>query len=372
MTVCALALLTIAPQSVKAQKQNEGILLYEQKYPAELHTLLRADSTDQSLNWVKNPKTAPDKAWTPDLKIPQHYRNKRWTLVREKDRTVMHCYLLMPSYPCKDLWLGGEETFIVDARTGTHYQARGTYDKAIWGESFALRGVPAGTVLDFPIYFPPLPENVTQIYIYGVPRWASRGGVILDLYPDGQPPVETAVQWSDIRLPHLIEQRGPYNPDDMDTYDVYDDIHIIKPNKDGTMALWRTPEATYLGVACEMNWNREYFNFSSKTVLINERTRHMYKIRRIMGDIPMDRVFFINGLAGDWIAFLLEFEPMPIDEDEDGDVDTRDKISYSEPEAEPFHVWGSNWSATFKSGLAIKQLETNQKYFAPYERQVVK
>jgi len=355
-----------------AQRPSGEVLYEETSLRQAQYT--KADAGDKSLNWVKKPNIVDnsDKSITNDPTSDQYCSEKTWILTREKNRTVMHCYFVMPNYPCQGLWLGGDETFIVDAKTGIHYQARGTYEDALWGETFALNA-PAGSIVEFPIYFPPLPESTTEIFIYGVPRWTSRGGTILRLrqHSTAASPA-TDKLYEQFALPRLVEQRGPYNKDDMDTYDVYEDIQLIKPTKEHKMAIWFTREATYLAVAYEMNWNREYFGFSSQTVLIDERTRNMYKIRRIMGDIPLGNQFFISGKAGDWIAFLLEFEPLPYTDNNIINTDMDFKLSYSEPEGTPFHVWGASWASSFFEHISFKQLIENRALFLPFERNVVK
>ena len=350
-----------------------GEVLYEEVPVMMGAKYTKADAGDESQNWVKKPIIVDnsDKSIIENPISNSSVNTKKWILTREKDKTVMHCYFVMPDFPCTGLWLGGDETFIVDANTGIHYQARGTDEKAIWGESFALNA-PAGSIVDFHIYFPPLPEGVTNIRLYGVPRWASRGGTILKLTQNNTATWPDADKlYEQFALPRLTEQHGPYNKDDIDTYDVYEDIQTIRPTKEHSMAIWCTPEATYMAIACEMNWNREYFGFSSQTVLIDEQTRKMYKIRRIMGDIPMDNQFFISGKAGDWIAFLLEFEPLPYSESLIT-IDPGLTISYSEPEGTPFDVWGAGWASTFYEHLSLQQLKYNRSQFMPFERTIVK
>lgn len=90
-----------------------------------------------------------------------------------------------------------------------------------------------------------------------------------------------------------------------------------------------------------------------------------------MGDIPMDNQFLISGKAGDWIAFLLEFEPLPYSESLIT-IDPGLTISYSEPEGTPFDVWGAGWASTFYEHLSLQQLKYNRSQFMPFERTIVK
>ena len=77
------------------------------------------------------------------------------------------------------------------------------------------------------------------------------------------------------------------------------------------MAAWFTPETTYLAIAYELNWTKEYYGFQPGTVLVDNATGKKYKLRKVQG-LPMKDLFFIHGVAGDMFAMVLEFEPLPI------------------------------------------------------------
>ena len=109
----------------------------------------------------------------------------------------------------------------------------------------------------------------------------------------------------------------------------------------------------------EQNWTREYFAFEHDIKLIDE-TGHQYKLRETQG-IPQDELFFMEGMAGDYIAYVMVFDPLPLD---------LTKIIYIEPAGEPFNAWGANWSGSVTT-LDIKQLQENQKLFEYFPRKIV-
>ena len=281
-------------------------------------------------------------------------------LIEEGGQTVLHCYLMTGQNNMNNIWLGSDETYIVDVETGTRYKARGSYSPALWGQNFGVR-VPKGTMLDFPIYFPPLPQSVRKVRIYGVPNWKLRGSEDIwlrrkyakaDVY-------DTIPQ---LRVPTLKYPAHDYDKDNMDTYSGYEDAHLLAPMKEYTMALWLTPEVTYLAIAYELNWNQEYYVFQPGTVLLDNATGKKYKLRKVQG-LPMKDLFFIHGVAGDIFAMVLEFDPLPL---------SAANIDYLEADCEPFHVWGANWRGEHITNLPVPMLRDNQAKFNYYERKIIK
>ena len=85
-----------------------------------------------------------------------------------------------------------------------------------------------------------------------------------------------------------------------------------------------------------------------------------YKLKKVQG-LPVDTKFVADGVVGDWIAYVLEFEPLP---------DNVESIAYSQPELE-IKDWNDRWKAEYIPGLKIKDLENNQTLFKYNERKVV-
>lgn len=284
-----------------------------------------------------------------------------WRLTEENGETVLHCYFPMPADEVSNLFLASEETCLVDQETGAQYRIRRT-EPDTYNKHFTVRAK-KGDVLDLKIFFAPLPKTTKHIKIYGVSCWGMMGT-----------PVEignqfyATVQYYDtipqIRKPrvekeHMWEDK-PYDMQNWNTWKVMTDAHLIKPLKDGTMAMWRTPEATYLAIGYEQNWTAEYWSFGHDIKLIDNRG-HQYKIREVQG-LPLDESFFMKGNAGDYVAFLLVFDPLPLEET---------FATYIVPEGEPFNAWGADWSGQVLP-LNIQQLRANQKLFKYQPRIIVK
>ena len=280
-------------------------------------------------------------------------------LIDEGNQTVLHCYLVTGNDNMNNIWLGGDETYIVDAETGVRYKARGSYSPSLWNQTFGVK-VPKGTILDFPIYFPKLPKSVKKIKIYGIPHWSLRGGgeIWLRRMHDMADSYDTIPC---LRVPKLEYPAHNYDKDNMDTYSCYNDAHLLAPMEEYAMAAWFTPETTYLAIAYELNWTKEYYGFQQGTVLVDNATGKKYKLRKVQG-LPMKDLFFIHGVVGDMFAMVLEFEPLPL---------SATNINYLEADGEPFHVWGASWRGNHITNRPVPMLRENQAKFKYYERKVV-
>ena len=288
-----------------------------------------------------------------------------WRLTEENNETVMHCYFRMPADEVTNLWLTSEETCIVDQETGAQYRIRRT-EPDTYRKHFTLRAK-KGDVVDLKIFFAPLAETTKEVRIYGLPNWEMMGAPVTIRYQvsgkyTNVMTYDTVPQFHKplLEKEHMSENKS-YDLQNWNTWKVMNDAHLIKPLRDGTMALWRTPEATYVAVGYEQNWTTEYFNFDQRTTMIDQ-TGQQYKLRKVLG-LPLDEMFFMKGNAGDYVAFLLEFDPLPLD------VST---ITYVEPDGEPFNAWGANWSGSVKPDISVQELRDNQRLFEYYPRVVVK
>ena len=294
----------------------------------------------------------------------QSYMPMSWRLTEEDNETVLHCYFRMPADEVTDLWLTSEETSLVDQETGAQYRIRRT-EPDTYRQHFTLRAK-KGDMVDLKIFFAPLAETTKEIRIYGVPNWGMMGTPVtirheysgtLDYQTYDTIPL---LHKPRVEKEHMSEDK-PYDKQNWNTWKVMTDAHLIKPLKDGTMALWRTPEATYLAIGYEQNWTTEYWSFGHDIKLLDESGRQ-YKIREVQG-LPLDELFFMKGNAGDYVAYVLVFDPLPLD------IST---ITYIEPEGEPFNAWGANWSGSVISNISIQKLRENQKLFKYQPRIIVK
>ena len=288
-----------------------------------------------------------------------------WMLTEENDETVLHCYFRMPADEVTNLWLTSEETCIVDCETGVQYRIRRT-EPDTFRKHFGVRA-PKGTVLDLKIFFPPLPETTTEITIFGVPNWylVGEGNIQIRKRVSATWRPLSYDQKPEYHQPQLMQEHlsedKPYDLQNWNTWRVYTDAHLIKPAEDNTMAIWLTPEATYLALAAEQNWTNEYFGFESNIMLVGP-TGRQYHLREVEG-LPIDQQFFMNGNAGDYIAFLMIFDPLPVD---------LNSVTYIAPGGEPFSAWGANWSGLVLPNLSIDNLRANQPLFEYRARVVVK
>jgi hypothetical protein len=327
-----------------------------------------------NMDWIKDYCDAKNVAIEKDyLKIFPELNNgmldvhsitpMSWRLTEENNETVLHCYFRMPADEVTNMWLASEETCLVDQETGAQYRIRRT-EPDTYRKHFTVRAK-KGDVLDLKIFFAPLAETTKEVRIYGLPNWGMMGAPVTvrhDLsvtlkYLD----YDTVPQLRKPRVykEHMSEDK-PYDAQNWNTWKVMRDAHLIKPLKDGTMALWRTPEATYLAIGFEQNWTTEYWSFNHDTKLVDDRG-HQYKFREIQG-LPMDELFFMEGMAGDYVAYVLVFDPLPLE---------LTKVTYIVPEGEPFNAWGANWSGCVLP-LDIQELRDNQKLFNYHPRIIVK
>ena len=300
----------------------------------------------------------------------QPYLPMSWQLTAEGGETVMHCYFRMPADEVTHLWLTSEETCLVDAETGVQYRIRRT-EPDTFRKHFSVKAK-KGDVIDLKIFFPPLPESTKEVVVFGIPNWYLTGNKISIRQPHDGSLDGTAYGYDakpQFHKPRLLKEHmyenKPYDRQDWNTWKVLTDAHLIKPLQDGTMAMWLTPEATYLAVAYEQNWTREYWGFSwgdeRGDVLLDDAGRQ-YKLREVQG-IPQNEMFFMEGNAGDYLAYMMVFDPLPLD------ITT---FTYIEPAGEPLVAWGANWEGSVKHNISVEELRKNQKLFEYHPREVVK
>lgn len=278
----------------------------------------------------------------------------RWVLTETSDRTILHCYVKMTTPLIRDFYLGGiDKASIVDLETGKIYEARGSYDPQVWNRAFNV-AAPMGTVLDFPIEFPLLPKETKMVFVYGVPLCnlngvgdAHNGINIRDNNFGGYDEVPH------LKVPRLIKEEGEnYDANDWDTWAAYADVHTVRPCKDGVMALWRTPETTYLTVAYEQNWRTEYFNFDSFRMCdADDKT---YKVKKVQGITNPEHLFMSHAEPGSWVCFTLEFEPLPLSAQYIA-------LQYNDDGAK---------EGTIINSFYVNTLRSNQKYFEYFKPEV--
>lgn len=390
--IIILSVMALFCANVEAQSENQTIL-YKSRCcmtvsPPPITTYITDEENnviDQttSIRWPNNEKDSwmKDTCWVKAPVISSNYYDSlfpgmrdatintlnnanlvviNWMLAIENDETVMHCFFTMPADTVTNLFLAMEETAIVDLRTGVNYRIRRTEPECMRKHI----GVKAkkGDVLDFKIYFPKLSETTQFVSIYTVPLWSQYGGVEYLLTRENKAQKEYDDVPNIISPTFVSKSEEKYDKDNWDTWRHYKDAHLIKPVREGTMALWNTPEATYIAIAHEQNSMGEFYDISSGTMLIDNRG-NQYKLKRFGGgNLPMDEEFWIDGYSGDFLTFLLEFEPMP---------PSVTSFTYIMPDLEPFYVMFANYKGEVRSNLNVNELRKNQSLFE-YQPRVIK
>lgn len=377
LSLMAIACLTMQAQTKEVKVLAKPTSMYMSGYPkatidpkTKKKTVVWRDTENNSwhenIGFVKNVPTIDniESIWPKIAEMSEgSYIPSLWQLTEENDETVLHCYFRMPADIVENFWLCSDECVILDRATGTIYQSRRCVPDC-YGKVFSLKAK-EGTTFDFQIFFPKLPDTVESIAIYGVPNWFMRGmGVSFasksgDLFGLDRNPYDYD-EMIPIHKAHLVSEAVNYDKDNHKSWAVYNDAHLIKPVKDDTYAIWRTPEATYLAEACEMNWMREYFGRGGNNILVDQRG-HQYKCKEVL-DYPSSDLFWVEGYSGDYFAIIMVFEPIP------AHLET---ITYIEPEGEPFAMWGANWEGKVLN-FSIKELRDNQKLFKYHPRKVEK
>ena len=372
-----LSLLTLAYTSTQAQEQNDvGVRAISTitmtsfpKATIDKKTQLKTiqwESTENN-SWHENigilehvPIAEDIESLFPDL---SYFKQKIgitpiiWKLADEGGNTVLHCYLRMNADVVTNIWLGNDESVILDRQTGTLYQAYATVPESCYNKVFGVKGK-EGTVLDLQIVFPQLPESAKDLVIYGVPAWGMRG---LEVTGNSDNSIYTYDSAPRFHSPYMVKDSVNYDKNNSDSWAVYKNAHLIKPVAEKTMALWRTPEATYLAIATEQNWFREYYGRGGNTILLDQQG-HQYKCRGVM-DYPNDNLFWLEGYPGDCFAMTLIFDPLPLQVE---------SFTYVVPESEPFSAWGADWSGELITDLRIQDLRQNQDLFEYQPRRIVK
>ena len=383
--IVILSLMAVACLTMQAQKKDVIVLASSSGYWVPKPSVTTDEKTKMTIAfwprtekddwfepsglWVENvPTIEKDEEQFSDMAFEEAeiqdvlYTPMPWRLTEENGETVLHCYFQMPADIVDNFWLTDEEGCLLDKETGISYRARRTEPDCYY-KRFGIKGK-KGSVLDFKIFFPKLPATTKEIAIYGVPNWRLRGqNVKLNRQPSGLVFHGTANYYDNVpefHHPTQIVEAKNYDKDNFYTWSEYTDAHLIKPIPEGTMAMWLTPEATYVAVSTELNWHREYFGRGGNNFLI-DNSGHQYKCKGVL-DYPDDTLFWVQGYSGDYFAIVLIFEPLPLN---------LDTITYIVPEGEPFKANFANWSGEVKANLSIRELRDNQKLFKYFPRQIV-
>ena len=342
---------------VSVNEQTKGTSASFTDYPVQLFPSLENPSKKTEIDTVlvEGIPTAENhniaRRWNkalsllPDSQRHLGFSGIHYDLRNEGKHTVLHLYIYAPADTMKNFWLASHETAIVDLKTGKNYRAIGTVPDC-FGKFFTFK-CERETVLDFQILFPKLPRSTTEIAIYGVPYLDMNGErLTLNQKSKKKPLYDEKPQY---HMPKLAKEVS----DEYKNYgNIYTDVHTIKPVEEGTMALWRTPEATYVAYAYEMNYTREQFSSTLDVRLYNELEYGVNAID-VLG-FPTDYDFWIEGYSGDCVAIIYVFPPISLDNEE------------------LFLRTGKNAAPQIKRKIySIEELRDDQKLFKYKKREVV-
>lgn len=177
--------------------------------------------------------------------------------------------------------------------------------------------------------------------------------------------------------PQLIQPEKPdYNPDSIDTYAVYADVHtVLNPALTSNVqelrayhgdsycyCLWNEGGRTCLGYVTRNDWNREYYGFDPGSYLEDEATGKKYKLKAVR-DLPLNRLFMMQAPAGSFVTFVLEFDRIP---------DTVKSVSYVDVPSAPFNAPGAYYGGSTHPHLSVRALKQNTSILKYVEVKVVK
>lgn len=117
------------------------------------------------------------------------------------------------------------------------------------------------------------------------------------------------------RLPQLKREATNYDESDYNTFAIYTHPHTVaaqpyKTSRLEKMAIWCTPEATYLAVIDEQNWTSKYYHAGKDQYLRDCKTGNVYPILGYIG-YPLGQTVWIEGVAGEWHCRVMIFPPLP-------------------------------------------------------------
>lgn len=258
----------------------------------------------------------------------------------------------------QELLIAENNACIVDMTTGTRY----TITKALHGAQIGVVNVvknQKGKHLLFQLSFPRLPKAVQSVNIYGIPAAALIGGETYDIadltplhmYDDNDYPElfnAPLLSYSDnkpsLATPLCVHSGVPYNQFDESTFLIYKCVPKVFPVRSEEyathrIAMWCTDSATYVTLLLECTCSRTLFyipsNLSIELLDKSDSIAESYidehnivskggimelpietqtvKIKMLPTQIyPLDRLFFIEGQPGDFVAIMLTFPTLPL------------------------------------------------------------
>lgn len=271
--------------------------------------------------------------------------------LRDSCTVLTFCLSIDSSY--QEVWVGSDETFILDMSTGTRYVALDALRGAKLNSYNIVTGHKGERVF-FQIRFPQLREypdgdiNTSYVKIYGVPAAGLNGGqeyMVGDIrciqttdwnrFPEleNSPLLSYEDSRPLLKQPRIVSTPKHYVSEDTATYTVFSDLPKVYPltlsdMESCSVALWTTPQATYLTQIVEIKHFRTVIGLRKRSVelLIPKVSRDsielsgptdvydLYKpVRPISAaPYPLEENFIVEAIPGDFVVFTIEFPPLPI------------------------------------------------------------
>ena len=234
------------------------------------------------------------------------------------------------------IWIGGEDTYILDMETGNRYAAHRALNDAKLNCYNIIRDHKSQLLL-FQIEFPRLPRSIKRIKIYGIPELNSHGDNFMgqevynvedfkpikglrlvddpDLYLS--PLREYDFSCPRFKNPTQKEKKQKYDINNPETYPEYINPPLVfpidntqYPNEKSHLSIWCTKDTTYVVfvVECKQSKTLLYIN-SHETLALGRNEK-----KRIISAFPypMDKYFYIEGIPGDFVPIVLRFPPLPL------------------------------------------------------------
>ena len=248
------------------------------------------------------------------------------------------------------IYLGDDDTFIMDLETGTRYKVRSARYGCKLGVTNVIKGM-KDQWAHFQLVFPRLPRSVTRVMLYGLPAIELNGEYSFEvkdmepvvsekesgMYPElyDSPLAEYDREAPSIRRPRVVRGDNNFSLSDTSTWAVYADLQRVHPlgHEDmerHSIALWCLKDTTYVTQIVELKEKRTPFQYGFQDCIIlctdsvdigdlNDqgfRLEHglrPYEVMPCNADKP--RKFFIEGMPGDFVMFVFKFPALKLGTD---------------------------------------------------------
>ena len=107
-----------------------------------------------------------------------------------------------------------------------------------------------------------------------------------------------------------------YNIQDDQTFAAYKNAYTVNAPEGKKLfegafyQLYRNKKATYVTATYRCPEDAWFYHFNSKCAIIDQETGDRYMLRGVEY-FPTDTCFWINGAAGKYVRYVLEFPPLP-------------------------------------------------------------